>query len=288
MLDWKSLPSLSSLRAFDAVARHLNFSEAARTLNVTHAAISQQVRGLEQELGVALAERAGRSVALTEAGTTLAEALNDGFSGIARAVTSVKQAGQRRGLRVTTTPYIVNAVVMPRLSEFWAKRPGIEIALQPSAQYLGLAEEGYDLGIRGGDETASWPGLDAVVIAKTRWALLGSPDLIAREGRDIARLPWISTEHMSAEYAAIRRAGLDPDKLRKVELGSEYHQMAAARQGLGVCLASVQVARADIAEGRLIELPFPGDQAGAYFAVVPKGAQRPIVQDFIAWLQEIF
>ena len=287
-VDWKTLPSLSSLRAFDAVARHGGFSGAARALNVTHAAISQQVRGLERELDVPLAQRAGRTIALTEAGEELARALGDGFGGIARALSSIKARTARRGLRVTTTPYIVDAVVMPKLSEFWAQHPGIEIALQPSIDYVDLAAEGYDLGIRAGDRSATWPGMESVLIAETRWTLVGTPDLVAREGRDIAKLPWVWTEKMVAEKAAMERAGLDADQLKKVELGSEFNQLAGARRGLGVCLAAEQISREDIAEGRLVELPFPGDQEGAYFAVVPEGPRRAIVDEFIDWLQRIF
>ena len=89
---WRDLPSLSLLRAFDATARHGGFAGAGRALNVTHAAVTQAVRGLEAELGVVLVQRAGRTVALTEAGERLARALDDGFGKLTAGIAGLREA----------------------------------------------------------------------------------------------------------------------------------------------------------------------------------------------------
>ena len=94
--DWKSLPSLSSLRAFDQAARAGSFAGAARALNVTHAAVAQQVRALEADLGVALLRRAGRGVALTAEGTLLAQALAEGFERMAQGVADLRAQASGR------------------------------------------------------------------------------------------------------------------------------------------------------------------------------------------------
>lgn len=287
-LDWKSLPSLSALRAFDAVARHGGFSGAARALNVTHAAISQQVRGLEKELGVSLAERAGRTVALTEAGRALALGLSDGFSGIARAVEGVKAREATRALRVTTTPFIVDAIVMPRLSDFWEQHPGVEIALQPSVRAVDLVGEGFDLGIRVVRPGASWPGLEAVELAKSRWVAVGAPSLVGTS-RDPLALPWVWSDEMPGEIESLKIAGVDIDRLEKVDVGSNMLHWQATRRGLGMSLASEHVAREDIETGRLVEMELPGLPSNwRYCAVMPIGGQRPVVRDFVRWLQTIF
>ena len=288
LLDWKTLPSLSALRAFDAVARHGGFSGAARALNVTHAAISQQVRGLEKELGVALAQRVGRTIALTEAGQALALGLGDGFSSIARAVDGIKLREANRALRVTTTPFIVDAIIMTRLSEFWEKHPGAEIALQPSVRAVDLVGEGFDLGIRVVRPGASWPGLEAVELAASRWVAVGAPSLVGSSTDPLA-LPWVWSDEMPGEIESLKAAGVDIDRLTKVDVGSNILHWQATKRGLGMSLASEHVAREDIAAGRLVELELPGLPSDwGYCAVMPEGVQRPIVRDFVRWLQTIF
>lgn len=287
-IDWRTLPSLSSLRAFDAVAREGGFSGAARALNVTHAAISQQVRGLEQALGVRLAQRSGRSIELTDAGQLLARALADGFATIATGVDDLRSKAAQRGLRVATTPFIVDALIMPRLSEFWSMHPGIEIALQPSVRYVDIVAEGYDLGVRAGPLGKTWPGLDATVLSKSRWVVVGAPSLIEAGGRDPLKLPWVWSDQMPGEIAELRQANVDIDALGKVDIGDWSFHWSAARRGLGLTLASEHVARDDISSGQLVEFPLPGLSTSAYFAVTPKGPRRPLVDSFIQWLQSIF
>src|SRR4028118_1529865 len=102
--DWRHLPSLSSLRAFEVAARQRSFSEAARALNVTHAAISQAVRGLEAELGTTLLRRDGRGLALTDDGERLARALRDGFGTIAAGGEGLRGGEEQRGETATRTP----------------------------------------------------------------------------------------------------------------------------------------------------------------------------------------
>ncbi len=282
------MPSLSSLRAFEAVAREGGFSGAVRALNVTHAAVSQQVRGLEKELGVTLAERAGRSIALTEAGRALALALGAGFATIARGVEEVKAEEKTRALRVSTTPFIVDAIIMPRLSEFWEQHPGVEIALQPSVRSVDLVGEGFDLGVRVMRPGVTWPGLDVVELALSPWVAVGAPELV-QSSRDPLALPWVWSDQMPGEIEALEIAGVDIDGLDKVDVGSNTLHWQATRRGLGMSLASIHVARDDLAEGRLVQLDLPGLPADwGYCAVMPKGLRRPIVGAFTDWLRTIF
>ncbi len=102
-LNWRDLPSLSSLRAFAAVAELGGFSQAARTLNVTHAAVAQQVRALESTLDTPLVARDGRGMALTVEGQQLAQALADGFGTIASGVAALRAGGSDRPVRITLT-----------------------------------------------------------------------------------------------------------------------------------------------------------------------------------------
>ncbi len=289
-IDWKTLPSLSSLRAFEVVAGEDGFSGAARKLNVTHAAISQQVRALERELGVALAVRSGRNITLTDAGATLALALTDGFSTIADVIENLRGREERRSLRVTTTPFIVDAVIMPRLSEFWAKHPGVEIALLPSVRAVDLVQEGFDLAVRSTPKGGTWPGTDVTHLADSRWMVVGTPDLIkARKTSDPLALPWVWTEALPGEIDVLQEAGVDLESLEKIEVGSETLQMQAVLRGLGVTLASEHVAREHLVSGRLVELPMDGlRNDDTYVAVAPKGPRHPKADAFIDWLRSVF
>lgn len=288
--DWKTLPSLSSLRAFEAVAGEDGFSGAARALNVTHAAISQQVRSLERELGISLAVRSGRKIVLTDAGATLAAALKEGFSTIATCIQDLRHKEASRGLRVTTTPFIVDAVIMPRLSEFWAKHPDAEIALLPSVRNVDLAAEGFDLAIRAAPAGSSWPGTDATLLTKSRWTVVGAPSLIKEKAtQDPLKLPWVWCKVLTGEIEALRQAGVDIDALEKVAVGSEILQLQAALRGLGVTLASEHVAKEYLAAGRLVEVPLAGlRRDDGYYAVVPKGPHHPILEAFVSWLRSVF
>ena len=148
LLDWRSLPSLTALRAFEATARAGSFAGAARALNVTHAAVAQQVRALEQELGVSLAKRQGRQVVLTDAGLRLARTLTGAFTAISDEIVQTRAGASTRGLRVTCSPFMAERVIMPNLKDFWLRHPGAEISLSPTRAYVDLVAEGFDIGIR--------------------------------------------------------------------------------------------------------------------------------------------
>ena len=288
-IDWRTLPSLASLRAFDAVAQAGDFAGAAKVLNVTHAAISQQVRGLERDLGVSLAARSGRSIELTSDGKALAQSLAEGFQAIQSGVEILRDGEAHRGLRVATTPFIVDAIVLPRLSEFWQLHPGIEISLQPSAKYADILGEGFDLGLRAGPADSTWPGLEAHLLAVSPWVLVCAPSVLAGNEKDPRMLPWVWTEDMPSEMSVLREVGIDIDQLTKIDVGSAMLQWQATRRGLGLTLASEHVARDDLAAGRLVQVPFPGLRTGdGYYAVFPKGQRRPIVDHFVEWLKTIF
>ena len=115
-VDWTKLPSLTALRAFDAAAQAKSFSAAARSLNVTHAAVAQQVRFLEEHLGVQLVERSPRGVSLTIEGRELARSLATGFAAIAEGLQALQERDINRPVRVTTTAYFAEAVIFPKIT----------------------------------------------------------------------------------------------------------------------------------------------------------------------------
>lgn len=287
-MRWRDLPSLSALRAFDATARSGSFAEAGRALNVTHAAVTQAVRALEAELGVTLVRRAGRTVALTEAGERLARALDEGLGTVAAGIATLRAAEKRRVVRVTTTTFIAETHVMPRLPEFWAKHPGVEVALSPSPSKVDLTRDGYDMAIRAlGEGWVEGPEEEIRPLCLSPVIAVCAPAL-ARSGLAPQDMPWVIGADRHLELAEVAGAGLDVLRLKRVELGSPHLEMSACRQGLGAGTATEIICRADLDAGRLVRLPLTGLPVITYAAVLPRGPRRAAVNAFAGWLQTIF
>lgn len=294
---WRDLPSLSALRAFDATARHGGFAAAGRVLNVTHAAVAQQVRALEMQIGVALVRRAGRSVGLTEAGQRLALVLDGGFGLISGGLEELRREQARRPLRVSTTTFIAETHVMPRLPGFWARHPGIEVAMTPSPARVDLQRDGFDLAIRAfADGWTEDPGEEIRPLVRSPELAVCAPSLLAGAKTDPQldpqfdprTLPWLCGPKPGWDERHLRVIDDQPQRLKLIRLGSPFLEMSAARQGLGAMLATEIICREDLEAGRLVVLPVQGLPAITYAAVLPRGPRRPAVDHFLAWLISIF
>lgn len=286
--NWYKLPSLSALRAFEATARTGSFANAARALNVTQAAVAQQVRSLEAELGVTLARRAGRTVALTGPGSRFAARLSDGFSTIASAVDELVAGERGVPLQASVTTFIAQSVVLPRLHEFWESNPDIQVSMIPSFEAVDIAAMGFDLAIRATVDAPGWAGLTAEFLCESKLIVVAAPNLIGTKLPDISRMPWIFTRGSEYEERRLRSIGLDPNALKAVELGSSSYEILAAIQGLGLTISPKILVRDDLAADRLCEIPVTGLRKLSYYAVTPKGPVRPQTKKFIDWLKVIF
>lgn len=281
--DWRSLPPLPALRAFEAAARLGSFSAAARVLNVTHPAVAQQVRALERHLGLRLVAEAARSLRLTDEGARLAIALNAGFSGMAEALERIRRADRGRGLRITTTPGFAQNVLLPILSGFWADHPDIPVSLVPDSRLADLGRDGFDLAIRAGQPP--WPGTEAQILCRTGMVVVGTPELIARNP-DPASLPWILNAGDRLEASWLTMRGLDPENLTRVFIENAMLATAAALRGMGLLFATEVIMRDDIASGALVALPGWDLPEVTYWAVTPPGEPRAPVSSFVNWLKQ--
>ncbi len=284
-VDWTQLPPLTSLRAFQALAESGGYSAAARRLNVTHAAVAQQVRSLEERLGHALVSRDGRGMALTAEGAQLSAALAEGFGAIERGVQALTTG--ENPVRVTLTASFASQWLMPRLRDFWEKHPDIALSLHPDARPMDLRREGMDLAIRYG--RGSWPGVEAEYLAPARLAVAAAPELLP-EGRppevaELQELDWIIARNWPEQDNYLASLGLDPARLSRSEFPNEELSIAAARQGLGVIVESLALIQVDIDEGRLILIDDSRSHLPAYFIVTLPGPKRRAARHFIAWLK---
>lgn len=284
MSRWRELPSLSALRAFDATARSGSFAEAGRALNVTHAAVTQAVRGLEAELGVPLVRRLGRNVGLTPQGERLARSLHEGFGRIAEGIAELRQNENRRALRVATTAFIGQALILPRLPEFWARHPGIEVAMTPGFATVDLLAEGYDLAIRGWPTQG--PGIETELLAPTRWLVVGAPSLLGEGPVDVRALPWIVQDEERNDV--LRNAGIELEPSQLVTVGSPHLELSAAMLGLGLALAPEVIVRAELASGKLREVVVLGFPDAHYYVTTPSGPRRAATGAFVDWVRSLF
>jgi LysR family transcriptional regulator, glycine cleavage system transcriptional activator len=285
--DWRSIPSLTALRAFAATAELRSFSQAARVLNVTHAAVAQQVRALEGQLGRPLVQREGRGVSLTVDGEQLATALGEGFGAIQRGLEALRAGEADRPVRVTLTASFAAQWLMPRLKDFWDKHPDIGLSLHPDSKVVDLHREQMDLGIRYGN--GNWPGLDAQYLASARLVIAGAPALIGNRkewtSQDLAGMDWVLSSSWPEQDAYLRMLGLDPDALSRTDINSEELAIAAARQGLGLVVESAALIESDVAEGRLRVVHESREKLPAYFIVSLPGPKRAAARAFLKWLQ---
>lgn len=288
-MDLTRLPSLTALRAFDAVARGGGFSAAARALNVTHAAVAQQVRALERDLGVTLLYREGRGLALTDDGEILATALKESFAQIAAAVAQITGPAQNRPLRITMTPSFASQWLMPRLRGFWAAHPDVPLTLHPDKRLIDLHREGMDLAIRFGD--GNWPGLAVDLLTPAAYAVVAAPALL--EGRtslsrdDMRAFPWVIEDDWPEQTLWLRRFGIDPDGLTGLRVPTEELALEAARQGFGLHLELPALIEDDLARGRLVKV-HQGDAEGlGYFLVTRPGPVKPALRLFTRWLRSV-
>ena len=285
-MDWRSMPSLSALRAFAALAEAGSFTRAGEALNVSHAAISQQVRGLEDRLGVALILRDRRGT-LTPEGERLAAALGGAFLGISRAVEEATGGDASRPLQVTTTSAFAISWLMPRLSEFRLEHPEVELMVNPTATVVELAPGGIDVAIRFG--RGSWHGLVSKPLVRTSMVLVAAPSLVAgrriAEPRDVLALPWLQELGTSEMSNWMRDHGVVAPRGDTLTHLPGHLVLEAVRNGDGVSLSTRVNVERDIEAGRLLVL-FEEDHPGlGYYIVTRPGVMRPPLKAFVAWLR---
>jgi LysR family glycine cleavage system transcriptional activator len=286
-MHWQSLPPLSALRAFAALAEAGSFSRAGEALNVSHAAVSQQVRALEDRLGVLLVVRGGPRGRLTPEGERLAQALETAFTGIAQAVDDLTGADAGRPLQVTTTSGFAAAWLMPRLSEFRHLHPDVELMLNPTSNLVELAPGGVDVAIRVGK--GSWRGLESEQLDATSMVLVGSASLLAdrviREPRDILALPWLQELGTSEMSNWLRHHGIITPRKESVIHLPGHLVLEGLRNGDGVSLASRVMIERELASGQLIALFEDVEPGLGYYIVTRPGVMRRPLRTFVAWLR---
>lgn len=266
----------NALIAFEAAARHLSFSKAAAELNVTPAAISQQIRSLEDHLGIVLFERLARRLALTPAAKAALPHLRDGFAKVNEGVASMRSAARPDALNLWMAPSFASKWFMPRLQRFTSRHPDITLNVTatidlmdteggtPALPASALREQGIDVAIRFGK--GSYPGCRVEKLMAADAVPLCSPSLMAdpanplNKPEDLCRhtllhddTPYEGRPDWPSWLLAAGVSGVDSQRGTRFNRASLA--LEAARQGLGVVLSIEQLASSDIAAGHLV-MPF--------------------------------
>ena len=288
----RRLPPLNALRAFEAAARHLSFTRAAQELNVTQAAISHQVKALEERLGVSLFRRLNRSLVLTEAGQAYLPAVRDAFDRIDLATAKLKSLDRAGVLTVTVMPSFGAAWLVHRLGRFRVKHPDIDVRVDPTERLVDFPREDSDIGIRYG--RGRWPGLIAERLMSEDVFPVTSPELLLgphplRKPSDLRFHTLLHDDFYTDWRTWLLAAGVDDvDPSRGVTFTDSNMVLQAAASGQGVALGRSALAADLLAAGRLVK-PFDVSMPleYAYYVVYPESyAGRPKVKAFRDWLFE--
>lgn len=286
----RRLPSLNALKAFEATARHESFTRAADELCVTQGAVSQQVKGLEDELGVRLFRRERQRLLMTDAGRFYQEVVRDAFDRLGMGTERLLQRQSSGALTVTTSPNFATKWLVHRLRRFSEAHPGIDLRISASTHHVDFAREDIDLAIRHGN--GQWPGLDVAQLCTETLFPVCSPKLLEarrslRSLRDITHHTLLHTNGTDEWAEWLRKMKIDEvDFSRGIVFNQASMAIDAAVDGQGIALARTALASWDLLSGRLVK-PFPQavEAPYAYWIVCPKAsAALPKIAIFREWL----
>ena len=290
-------PGLRSLRAFDAAAKHLSFTRAASEMAVTPAAISHQIKELEDQIGVSLFARTSRTMRLTREGEILRTAAIESLEALTRALQKIRKLENQKQLKVTASSSIAAKWLVPRLDRFLATVPGADVRIDVSSNVLDFDRDDVDIAIRFGE--GKYQGLRSDLLFQDQVFPVCSPRLITKDKplktpRDLLHhqlihldweaqgLPWPNWR-MWMLASGIR----DFDDARGLHFSQTSFAVQAAIDGQGVALGESNLVADDLAQGRLVkpfELSLRAPPQYAYFVISPLDtADAPMVKAFREW-----
>lgn len=288
----RHLPSLSSLKAFEAAGRHLSFTLAAQELGVTQAAVSHQIKGLENHLGTPLFNRQPRHLVLTKSGARLLSTVSKALDEIAVSIKDIRATLSRRALQVRIPPTFAAKWLSPRLPGFREQFPDIELKINHSNERVDFSRQDFDLAVTYG--TGNWPDVEVREVLRLDFFPVCAPSHVKAASPlsrfdDLAQYNLLhdsSYENWERWLALAGVSSVDPR--RGTVLDDTNVLMQAAIDGQGVALCSSVFVKEHLDSGRLIR-PFDLalDIDLAYYTVCPPAhLKRSEVRAFQDWLLE--
>lgn len=285
------LPSLNGLRAFEAAARHLSFTNAALELNVTQTAISHQIRRLEDELGIRLFVRQNRSLTLTPQAAEYLPGIRAAFQDLRTATDRLLRNGNDRVLTISTLTSFAVKWLLPRLAPFQEQHPDIDVRITTSTELVDFRNGNVDAAIRYG--RGQWPGLRSDWLMAEDLFPVCSPKLLTgeralRQPEDLARATLLHTATTRDDWRLwLTAAGLPVQMSQNPGLTFDlaFMTVQAAIDGLGVAMGHTAYVADDVAQGRLV-VPFDISMpsAGYYFVMPQDQVMTPTISAFRDWV----
>jgi LysR family transcriptional regulator, glycine cleavage system transcriptional activator len=286
------LPSLNGLRAFEAAARHLSFTQAASELNVTQTAISHQIRRLEEELGIRLFIRKNRALALTPEAREYLPGIRAAFNDLRLATDRLLRKDADNVLTISTLASLAAKWLLPRLSAFQEVHPDIDVRITTSTGLIDFASGDVDAAIRYG--RGHWPGLRSEWLMADEMFPVCSPALLTgkrplRSPEDLRDHALLHNTNNGDDWRLwLTAAGLPPDISKQPGITFDLILMTvqAAIDGMGVAMGRTSYVKDDIAKGRLVvpfDIALPAD--AGFYLVSPEGTpDSPKLRAFRQWL----
>jgi len=287
----RRLPSLNGLRVFEVVTRHLNFRLAADELGVTQGAVAQQIRGLEAELGMKLFDRFPRTLALTETGRSYVTNIRRAFELISEATETLKP--EPLHLTISVTPTFASKWLIPRLPDFTAIHPNIDLRILASDRIANFQTDAVDLAVRYGRPPFG-AGLNAELLFDDVIVAVGSPLLVEKLGLPLqndnfARYPLLHDAHdFWPQFLELAFPKGSPTAAKNIRFNQTSLAIEAAIAGQGLALTSRFFVEDDIASGRLLRV-LPTELAidKDFYVVSPRKPRHPAsVTAVRAWLSK--
>jgi LysR family glycine cleavage system transcriptional activator len=286
----RHLPPLAAVRAFEAAARLGSFTRAGEELGTTQAAVSYQIKLLEERVGMPLFLRLPRQVVLTEAGRHLSAAVSEAFDALHAAFASFRQETEGV-LALSAVAAFAVRWLAPRLGTFQLAHPGLAVSLKAEQHLVDFAREEVDAVIRTGK--GGWPGLEVHALLKVTFTPMCSPAFLARVGgiaapTDLLRVPLLSpTDRWWPAWFEL--AGVDApafDGRGAIGLDSQALEGSATLAGQGVAMLTPELWQDELRAGRLIQLfDIVGDEGHRYWLAYPKARRHlPKIRVFRDWL----
>jgi LysR family transcriptional regulator, glycine cleavage system transcriptional activator len=281
------LPPLPAIRVFEAAARHGSFTKAAEELGMTQAAVSYQIKVLEERVGALLFMRKPRQVVLTEVGMRFAPAVTEAFTVLSDAYAAAR-GGAGGVLCISTIQTFGSNWLARHLGSFQIAHPTLAVRLDTASHLVDFAREDVDVGIRSGG--GKWPGLVSHLLFGADFTPMLAPTLAdaVKEPADLLRLPILDPEDRWWRQW-FTEAGLPSDELSRrpgSSMGSQASLASAAMAGHGVAILTRSLFTAELADGRLVQ-PFDlvGDDGHAYWLVYPEARRNvPKIKAFREWI----